>query len=474
MSNTTEKKSNSNSNKKKRFKVPSTYVLLLYIIIFAAILTYILPAGVYDTFKDSATGKTLVKPETFHFIENTPVNLFNAIMAITAGLKKGASIIFSIFLLSGAFKIVNDTGAIEAAVDSLTIKLKDKIILLIPVIMILMSVLGYFSIVVNQTIVFIPIGLIIARKLKLDPIIGLSMMYLATYSGFIGSGACPFTIVVAQSIAGLPILSGILFRTIVFILLLLTSILYLMRYTKKILDDPSNSVLGTTDFDWAVDLSENPINEFTTRHKLILFAIFAILGTYIYGALKFKWGIDYLNTLIIILGIISGIIAQMSPDKMSKSFVDGCKMAVFSAILIGFATAISVVLSNGNIIYTIIHYASIPLTKVSAGISAVLMFFLNLGFNLFVPSGSGQAAVVMPILAPLSDVIGLSKQVTVSAYKYGDGISNLIIPTSGTLMGFIGLAKIPYEKWLKFILPLVGIWTLIATAAVVIGVVIGW
>ena len=462
------------NNKKFKLKVPNTYVLLLYIIIFAAILTYMLPAGVYDTYNDTVTGKTLVLPETFHFIENTPVNFFNAIMSITKGLKKGASIIFSIFLISGAFKIVNETGAIEIAVDSLAQKLKDKIILLIPVIMILMSILGYFSIVINQTIVFIPIGLLIARKLKMDPIVGLSMMYLATYSGFIGSGACPFTIVVAQNIAGVPILSGIVFRTIVFIFLLSSSIIYLMRYAKKVLDDPSQSALGTSDYDWAVDLSENPITEFTGRHKLVLFFVFLVLGIYIYGALKFQWSIEHLNTLMIILGIISGIIGKMSPDEMGKSFVEGCRMAVFSAILIGFATAISVVLSEGNIIYTIIHYASIPLTKVSTVVSAVLMFFLNLGFNFFVPSGSGQAAVVMPILAPLSDVIGLSKQVTISAYKYGDGISNLIIPTSGTLMGFIGIAKVPYEKWLKFIMPLIGIWTLIATTAVIIGVLIGY
>ena len=462
------------NSKKFKMKVPNTYVLLLYIIIFASILTYILPAGVYDTYNDAATGKNLVLPETFHFIDKTPVNLFNSIMAITSGLKKGASIIFSIFLISGAFKIINETGAIETAVDSLSRKLKDKIILLIPVIMIMMSILGYFSIVVNQTIVFIPIGLLIARKLKMDPIVGLSMMYLATYSGFIGSGACPFTIVIAQNIAGVPLLSGIVFRTIVFLFILTSSIIYLMRYAKKVLDDPSKSVLATSDYDWAVDLSKSSDEKFNIRHKLILMSIFLFLGIYVYGALKFKWGIDYLNTLMIILSIISGIIGKMSPNHMGKAFVEGCRMAVFSGILIGFATAISVVLSEGNVIYTIIHYASIPLTKVSTGVSAVLMFFLNLGFNFFVPSGSGQAAVVMPILAPLSDVIGLSKQVAISAYKYGDGISNLIIPTSGTLMGFIGIAKVPYEKWLKFIMPLIGIWTLIAIFAVIIGVLTGY
>lgn len=456
--------------RKKRFKMPDTYVLLLYFILFAAILTYILPAGVYDTIPDSKS----VDPASFHFIDNTPVNFYNAIMAITEGMIKASGIIFSVFLISGAFKIVNDTGSIEVAIDYLSAKLKDKIILLIPIVMIVMSILGYLGIIVNQTIVFIPIGLIIARKLKMDPIIGLSMMYLATYSGFIGSGMDPFTIVLAQTIAGIPLLSGIVFRTIVFAALLGSSILYLMRYAKKVMADPSKSALGTADYEWAVDLSENTTNKFTGAHKLVLLSIFVIFAIYIYGALNLKWGMNQLNTLTLILAIISGIIGKMTPDKMSKSFIEGCKMATYSALLIGFATGISVVLTKGNIIHTIIYYASLPLDKVPTVISAELMFFFNWFFNFFVPSGSGQAAAVMPILAPLGDVIGLSKQVIVSAYKYGDGITNLIIPTSGTLMGFIGLAKVPYEKWLKFIMPLIWIWTAIAAAAVMIGVLIGW
>jgi uncharacterized ion transporter superfamily protein YfcC len=243
-----------------------------------------------------------------------------------------------------------------------------------------------------------------------------------------------------------------------------------MRYAKKIMENPENSVMGT-DYEWAVE--EHATHGFSIRHKIILAAIFLTFGYYVYGAQSKAWGMNELNSVVLMLAVFSGLVGRMSFDKMSKSFVDGCKMAVFSAILIGFATAISVVLTNGNIIHTIIYYASLPLRSMSTYVSAVFIFAFNWFFNFFVPSGSGQAAVVMPILAPLGDVIGLSKQVIVSAYKYGDGITNLIIPTSGTLMGFIGLAKISYEKWLKFIFPLIWIWTGIATAAVLVGVMIG-
>ncbi len=451
---------------KKKFKMPDTYVLLLFFILCSALLTYIMPAGTYDFFPDTKN----IDPNSFHHIDNTPVNLFYAFQSITEGMIKSASIIFTVFLVSGAFKIINDTGSIDSGIDFLAQKLKDKVLILIPIVMIVMSILGYLGIIVNQTIVFIPIGLLIARKLKLDPIVGLSMMYLATYAGFIGSGMDPFTIVVAQKIAGLPILSAIVFRTVVFVIMLAAAIIYLMRYAKKVMEKPETSVLGT-DYEWAVEAHST--YGFSTRHKIILSAIFLTFAYYVYAAQAKGWDMNELNTVVIMLAVFSGIVGKMTFDKMSKSFVDGCKMAVFSAILIGFATAISVVLTKGNIIHTIIYYASLPLKSMSTYVSAIFIFAFNWVFNFFVPSGSGQAAVVMPILAPLGDVIGLSKQVIVSAYKYGDGITNLIIPTSGTLMGFIGLAKVPYDKWLKFILPLIWIWTGIAAVAVLAGVMIG-
>lgn len=456
--------------KKSRFKIPDTYSMLVYFILLAAVLTYIIPAGIYN----NVEGTKFVDPNTFHFVEQSPVNFYNAIFSITEGMSKAGAIIFSVFLISGAFKIVNDTGAVEGGIDYLTSRLNDKVIFVIPIIVAVMSVLGYMEVIANQTIVFIPIGLVIARKLKMDPIVGLSMMYLGVYSGFIFGGMGPFTVQVAQSIVGLPLLSGIVFRTVVYVIAVLMAIIYLMRYAKKVMADPSKSALGTGDFDWAVDVQEGKVTEFTGKHKVILLGVFIAFGIYIYGTMNFKWRMGQLNTIVIILAIVSGIINRMSPEEMSKSFVEGCKMATYSAILIGFATAISIVLTKGNVIHTLIHYASIPLASTSKMVSAVLIFFFNWIFNFFVPSGSGQAAVVMPILGPLGDVIGLSKQVIVSGYKYGDGITNLIIPTSGTLMGFIGMAKVPYQKWLKFILPLIGMWTLLSMIAVMIGAAIGW
>jgi len=159
---------------------------------------------------------------------------------------------------------------------------------------------------------------------------------------------------------------------------------------------------------------------------------------------------------------------------MVASFIAGCKAMVFGAIIMGFAKAISIVLSDGQIIHSIIYYMSLPLKNLPSTISATLMFWINTVFNFFVPSGSGQAMIVMPLQAPLADVVGVSRQVAVSAYLYGDGLSNTIIPTSGVLMGALGVANIPWQKWLKFHLPLFGMWMIVATIAIIVGVLVGW
>ncbi len=453
-----------------KFKMPDTYALLVIFIIFASFLTYIIPAGMYNKIQNTK----LIDPNSFHLIGQTPVNIFKALTAISLGMIKSGKIIFSIFIVSGSFNVINDTGALEEALDILNQKLKDRVLLLIPVILIVMSVLGYMEIIVNQTIIFIPIGLLIAKKMKLDPIVGLSMMYLGTYVGFIFGGIGPFTVQVAQTLAGVPVLSGILFRTIFFVIALIATIFFLMHYVNKLYKNPDSSALDTTDYDWALETTERKNSGFSWKHKVIILAIFIAFGIYIYGAFHLKWGMNELNTDMLILAVFSAILAGKSVNGTSKSFVKGCRMATYSALLIGFATAVSVILTEGNIIATLIHYASIPLSHTSKMVSGVFIFFFNWIFNFFVPSGTGQAAVVIPILSPLADVINLSKQIIVSGYKYGDGITNLIVPTSGTLMGFIGMARIPYTKWLKFIFPLILIWTLLATVAIIIGVAIGW
>jgi uncharacterized ion transporter superfamily protein YfcC len=442
-------------------------------VIIAAILTYIIPAGEYTFVSDEATGRNLIDPNSFQFIENTPVGIMDFLLSITEGMIGAASIIFLVFLVGGYFQVINDTGAIESTINLAVDKLNKRPLIVIPIIMAITTVLGALGIIVNAVIAFIPIGIALAKKLKLDPIAGMAIMYLGAYSGFTTSPMGPFNTVLGQTIAGIPIMSGFAFRAFIWGALFIVSVWYVMRYSNKVKKDINNSALD--EIKWAEPSSTaKETTDFNMRHLLILLVLVSGFALYTYGSYKLKWSLNYLSAIMLGVALISGLIGKMHPDDMAKSFIAGCKSMVYGALVIGFAKAITIVLTDGQIIHSIIYYMSLPLVKFGSTVSGILMFYINLIFNFFVPSGSGQAMVVMPLFAPMADVVGVTRQIAVSAYQYGDGFSNTIIPTSGVLMAALGVAKIPYEKWLKFMLPLFGLWVLIGTISIVIATAIGW
>lgn len=461
------------SKKKRKFKLPNTYALIFIFIIVATILTYIIPAGQYDIIKDEASGRNIVDVESFKFVEQSPLSFKEFLDSIPTGLTKSASLIFMVFLVGGFFKIVTDTGAIDAGFDAAIRKFETKALLIIPFLMALISGLGIFGVLVSTSIAFIPVGLAIAKKLKLDPICAVAMIYIASYTGFVTSPIGPFNTLIGQSIAGLPPASGAGLRSIVWICIFIVSVVYTFRYAKKVKADINNSVLDKVEF--SEEYSENTSDsQFTFSHMLIIIVFVGGFVLYGSGTKFWGWGTADLGSVMVAIGLLSGIIGRMSLDDMAKSFLQGCRSMVFGALIIGLARSITVVLEQGNIIHTLIYYMAIPLENVGPVFSALGMFLTNLIFNFFVPSGSGQGMIVMPIMAPLADIVGVSRQVAVSAYQYGDGMSNIIIPTSGVLMGVIGLAGIPYSKWLKWVLPLFLSWVAIGAISITIAVMIGW
>lgn len=467
-----DKKKSQMPNKKK-FQIPNTYTLIMLFVMIAAALTYIIPAGQYEMVKDAVTGKTLIDPSSFHYVAKTPVGIMGFLLSITNGMSGAAGIIFLVFLVGGYFQVINDTGAIDAAINVSINKLEKKALLVIPFIMILMSILGALGIIVNAVIAFIPIGIALAKKLKLDPVAGMGIMYIGAYSGFVSSPMGPFNTILGQTIAGIPLMSGFGLRSVVWLVLFVVSLWYVIRYVKKVQNNIDDSVLDVIDWGDSSDSSEEII-EFNLRHAFVLVALTAGFVLYAYGSFKLKWGLSYLSAIMLGVALISGLIAGTNPDEMAKSFIAGCKSMVYGALIIGFAKAITIILTDGNIIHTIIFYMAMPLTKVGATFSGVLMLFINLIFNFFVPSGSGQAMVVMPLMAPMADIVNVSRQIAVSAYQYGDGFSNTIIPTSGVLMAALGVAKIPYEKWVKFMWPLFCLWVLIGSVSLIVASLIGW
>ena len=326
--------------------------------------------------------------------------------------------------------------------------------------------------VANSVIPFVAIGVIIARALKLDAIVAVSITFGATFAGFNVGFLNPYTVGIAQSIADIPLFSGMVLRIIAFVIIVGVTILYTWRYAKKLLNDPSKSLVGVLD---EADASQEDLKApFTTRHKWILGFVGASLLFFIFATIQFKWTINHMAAFFIIIGIVSGVIAGMNYNKVALTFLDGCQKLVYGALIIGVARAILIVMENASILDTAVNALSVPLEELSPVFAALGMFVANGVLNFLVPSGSGQAMISMPILSPLADMVGITRQVAVQAYQFGDGFTNSIFPTSGPLMASLAVAGVPWIKWAKWMLPLLLIWVVIAVVMLSVGVLIGW
>ncbi|MFW6029945.1 MAG: YfcC family protein [Halanaerobiales bacterium] len=461
-------------SKLKNIEVPHTYTLIIGFVVLAVILTYFVPAGTFEMVVDEETGRELIEPGSFQFIDQNPVGIGEFLMSIPEGMVQAATIIFLVFIVGGSFQVINNTGAIDAIINLIISKLNNALYV-IPIIMVLMSILGAVGIVVNAVIAFIPIGVLLGKKLNLDPVVGISVVYLGAYSGFTTSPMGPFNTILGQEIAGIPTLSGFWVRTLVWIAIFITTVWYTMKYAKKVQKDKENSVLGSFEWENFITKEENKsIDDFKLKHFLVLTVVLIGFVSYAYGSFNLGWGLNHMSAMMFGIALVSGVLGRMHPDDMAESFITGCKRMVFGALVIGLAKAITIVLTSGEVIHTIIYYMSLPLKSMAPFLSAIGMFWANLIFNFFVPSGSGQAMIVMPLLSPLADVVGITRQVAVSAYQYGDGFANTIIPTSGVLMAALGVAGVGYEKWLKFMLPLFLRWVAIGTIMIGISAAVGW
>ena len=457
---------------KKRMKMPHTYVILFSIVILAAIASYTLPAGVYDRSKDPATGRTLVNPASYHHVEQTPVSPFDLFKAIPRGMVAGADIVFFIFICGGAFTVIQATGAVNSGLARFIMKLRGYENLLIPLTMLLFSVFGFTMGMSEEVIVFIPIGVLLARALKYDDIVAVAMLSTGAAIGFASGLLNPFTVGVAQTIAELKMFSGLEFRIIGFVFLYLSGVIYTMNYAKKVKANPEYSyVYEEMQKNKEVGILDESV-QFTGVHQAVALVCLAFLGVMIYGVMKLDFYITELAAVFLAMGIVGGLVGRLGPNQIAMHFVAGCRDIVFGALVVGVARAILVVLQDGQIIDTIIHGLANGVSIFPKGLAAVGMFWVQSIINFFIPSGSGQAAATMPIMAPLADLLGITRQTAVLAFHYGDGFSNSIIPTSASLMGVLAMAHVPYEKWFRFIWPLMVIWTIIGSVMCYIAAVI--
>lgn len=464
------------TTKKRRFTVPHTYAILFCVIIIAALASYVVPAGEFERVKDESSGRTVVVPGSYQAVEQSPVSFFELFKAVPTGMEKGASIIFYIFIVGGAFGIIRATGAIEAGIGKAVKKLEGSEKLMIPASMFLFSIGGFSFGMAEESIIFVPIGILLARAMGYDAITGTAMITLGAASGFIGGMLNPFTVGVAQSIAELPLFSGIGFRICVYVVILGFGIWYVMRYAQKVKTDPANSVIADIEQKAKTDgqvLKTEEVQELNRRHMLVFVILVGGLAFNVFGVFKWEWFLKELAASFLIMGIVAGIVGSLSVNKIFDSFVEGAKALTFGALIVGFARAITVVMEEGKIIDTVISSMAGTLSDLPETLTVICMFIFQSILNFFIPSGSGQAAATMPIMVPIADLVGISRQVVVLAFQYGDAISNSIIPTSGALMGYLAVAGIPYERWVKFIWRLIVGWSVIAALALLVALFIG-
>lgn len=460
--------------KKTNFKVPHTYVILLSIVLLVTILTYVLPAGTYERVQDPNTGRTVVDATSYHTVERTPVGIFDMFKSVPDGLVATANIIFFIFICGGAFAMIQATGAIDSGVSKAVLALKGKEKLLIPVTMFLFSIMGFTYGAAEEVIVFVPIGIQLARAVGYDDIVGVAMMSTGAAIGFSGGMLNPFTVGIAQGIAELPLFSGMWFRIIGYVVLYVIAVLYVMKYANKVKADPKASlVYDLVEHDLDSD-AEKELPKFEFQHKLVLLVVGLGMAYMIYGVMKKGWYITELSTIFLAMGIIAGLVGKVGPSRLASAFVAGAKDIAFGALVVGIARAILIVMTQGQIIDTVISGLANALSSLPGSLNAAGMFWVHSIINFFIPSGSGQAATTMPIMVPLADIVGVTRQTAVLAYQYGDGFSNQIIPTSAALMGVLGMGKIPYERWFKYNWKLMVYWTLAGTVLVFIAALLNY
>lgn len=464
----------SNPAKKKRLQMPHTYIILFLIVLAVSLLTYVIPAGEFQREAD-ASGRMLIIPGTYTQVEFTPVSPLSIPFEFVKTLSSSSvsEIIFFIFIIGGAFELIMQTGMIGAFCAKLGRMFAGKEKLLIPIFVTVFAVGGFTMGMSVEVLVFVPIGIAVAKAVSYDTITGTAMIAMGSIVGFTAGIYNPFNVGVAQSIAGVtPMFSGAWYRWIILIVFVIVTSLYIIHYAEKVKKDPSkNLLLGEHIDDVSADVE---VMEVTTRHKLILLAVVAAFALLICGVAYLGWFITEMAALFLVLGVVCGILAGFGPNKICDLFVQGMANITFGAMIIGVAGTINTVMVDGMIIDTIINALANAIVALPDSVKIIGMFLVQTIINLPINSGTGQAAATMPIMAPVGDLVGLSRQSTVLAFQLGDGLTNAIYPTSSTMLGFLAASKIPYSKWLKYCVKLVLLLSLICMVFLAVAVAIGY
>ena len=458
----------------KRKGAPNPIVIIIGIILVSALASYIGPSGVFERVLDPNTDRMVVDPSSFHYTEQNPTGFFDLFKSLTRGLQSASDIIAFLFIIGGAFGVMEATGAIKSGMGTLVLKMRGRELLLVPVCMAIFTCGSAFAANEEEYLAFLPLILSICLAMGFDSLTALGIVFGSTGAGIASGCTNPFTVGVAQGIAGLPLFSGIELRLVSLVVLYVINATFVTLYARKVKANPRASSMYELDRARTDTFAVNEEERMTGRHKLVLLIFVATIAILVYGVIQYGFYIDELAALFLIMGIAAGLVGGLRPGEIADSFIKGCHNMLFPCVMVGFCKATTIILTDALIMDTIIHFLAGLLTGIPATLTACGMFLIQALFNFLVPSGSGQAAITMPIMAPLADLVGITRQTAVLAFQFGDASTNCITPASGMTMSALAIAGVPLNKWWKFFVPLVLIWWGIAILFLIYATLTGY
>ena len=487
-----------------KLRVPHTFVLLFVLVVLAAIATHLIPAGEYDRIEKD--GRRLVDPGSYHAVPASPAGVGDVFLAYPRGLLEVGTIVFYIFIIGGAFGVVGATGAIDAAIGAVVKACRGHGALVIALLMVIFAIGGGTIGLAEETLPFLPALVLLSRRLGYDDITGCAIAFVGAGAGFSGAFLNPFTVGVGQGIVGLPLFSGMGYRMIVWAVVTTIAVLYVLRYARSVRTEASTSMsppmaaastagarpatlpaaaastaspvtapAATT----SKSLSAAPAREpspggATPRQIVVLLVLGAGLAAVVVGAMRWDWRLLQLSGLFVGVAIVAGIAGGLGTNGTAEKFLEGATGIASGALVVGLARGVLVIFDGAHVTDSILHALAGVVQGLPAQVSILGIYAVQVAISYLVPSGSGQAALALPILAPLGDIVGVTRQTSVLAYQFGDGFSNIFTPTSGYFMAGLGLVEIPYTRWARFMWPLQVLWLAAGFVLLLIAHAIRW